>query len=174
MVTCGNQLAWHNLVHKVNQNIQAMNKKLLALVGGAGVAAGVLLAPDKGSRTISKLAGKGKKLVNGVKKSATGEISSAKKRIQSKVDDVKKAIHARAKAVVNASLQAEEKMHKKVSGAIRTAGKAVGVEKKKIVSRNGAAKKMVKAKASGVKKALRKKTKSAGKGTTGKSARASG
>jgi len=143
-----------------------MNKKLLALVGGAGVAAGVLLAPDKGSRTIKKMTGKGKKLVDGVKKSATGEIASAKKRIASKVDDVKKAISARARSVVNASLKAEERMHKKVSGAIRTAGKSVGVEEKKTVNRNGAAKKSVKPKISRVKKASANKVNS----RTGRSA----
>src|SRR5687768_11758833 len=118
-----------------------MNKKVLALVGGAGVAAGVLLAPDKGSRTIKKLAGKGKKLVDGVKKSATGELTSAKKSIASKVEDVKKAIRKRVKAAANATLHAEERMHKKANSAIRTAAKAVGVEEKKIATRNGAAKK---------------------------------
>src|ERR1044072_1711280 len=103
-----------------------MNKKLLAIVGGAGVATGLLLAPDKGSRTIKKLKGRGQKLVDDVKKSATGEIDSVKKSIRTKVDEVKKAIRTRARAAADATLEAEDKVHRKVRNAIRSVAKGTG------------------------------------------------
>lgn len=140
-----------------------MNKKLLALVGGAGVAAGVLMAPDKGSKTIRKISNRGKKILDNVKKSAGGEIESVKKSIRNKMDEVKTAIRSKARAAADKTLEAEEKVHRKLRDAIRSARKAAGASEKKTsvrpmstgASRNGAARKSVSAgKPSRLKKAV--------------------
>lgn len=132
-----------------------MNKRLIALAGGAGLATGLLIAPDKGSNTIKKIRGGGKKIVDGVKKIANGELKSVRKSIRSSVNDVKKRIRSRAAAAASATLNAEEKMHRRVRKALHGVAKSAGISPvKKTTSRNGAVKKSLRSKAARAKKAV--------------------
>lgn len=113
----------------------AMNKKLLALVGGAGVATGILIAPDKGSRTIKKLSNRGRRIIDSVKKTANGTI-------RDKVSEVKDVIRSGARAAATAAMDAEERLHRRFQSAIKSAVKATGREPlKKTSGRSGAARK---------------------------------
>ncbi len=108
-----------------------MNKKMIALIGGAGVATGVMIATNKASVTAKPIAAKRKKLVADAKKLASKEAKSIRKTIDSKVKAARKDVQSRAKKVAEKVLKAEQKAHLKINNVLRNASEAISSQDKR-------------------------------------------